>query len=51
MKEITESMEKVECFRYLSAGIHESGRMNEAIDHRVQEGVKVEWIFESYIAK
>ena len=36
-----ERMEQVECFRYLGTDIHENGKLNEEIGHRVREGEKV----------
>ena len=36
-----EKMKQVECYRYLGTDIHESGRMEEEIAHKVREGEKV----------
>ena len=36
-----EKMEQVECFRYLGTDLHESGRMDAEIGHRVREGEKI----------
>lgn len=35
-------MEQVDCFRYLGVVVHETGRMNEDINHRVREGSEQE---------